>query len=103
MRKYSQIIFKLLNPIFRVPMCSEYISDKKYYLTFYEVERKTQTVNVIPMIVDAALEEKGYGSGSILEGEYFSRTGNWYIALTVTDKDLKDNLKEDEPALKTFG
>ena len=24
MRKYSQIIFKLLNPIFRVPMCSEY-------------------------------------------------------------------------------
>jgi len=26
LRKYSQIIFKLLNPIFRVPMCSEYIT-----------------------------------------------------------------------------
>ena len=25
MRKYSQIIFKLLNSIFRVPICSEYI------------------------------------------------------------------------------
>ncbi len=74
------------------------INQKKYYLTFYEVERNTQTVNLIPMIIDAALDEKGYGS--TLEDFYYSRSGAWYIALTVSDDDFNDNLKEDDPAHK---
>ncbi len=72
------------------------IGNKKYYLTFYEVERNTQTVNLIPMFVDGVLENKGYGS--TLESFHYSRTGAWYIALTVSDDQLNDNLKEDDPA-----
>ena len=68
------------------------IAGEEHFLTFYEVERSTQTVNLIPMIVDAALEEKGYGSGSGLESAYTSRSGTWYLALTVTDSDFKDSL-----------
>jgi len=76
------------------------INQKKYYLTFYEVERNTQTVNLIPMIVDAALENKG--NTAILEDIHYSRVGTWYIALTVTDDKLNDNLKETEPNLKSI-
>ena len=74
------------------------INEKKYYLTFYEVERNTQTVNLIPMIVDAALESKG--NSSMLEDFHYSRSGAWYIALTVSDDDFNDNLKEEDPAHK---
>jgi len=71
------------------------IAEEEHFLTFYEVERNTQTVNLIPMLVDAALEEKGYGSGSGLESAYTSRSGTWYLALTVTDSDYKDSLHPD--------
>lgn len=74
------------------------INGKKYYLTFYEVERNTQTVNLIPMIVDAAFESKG--NSPILEDFHYSRSGAWYIALTVSDEDFNDNLKEDDPDRK---
>ncbi|RDK88188.1 hypothetical protein [Marinirhabdus gelatinilytica] len=66
------------------------IDDKTYYLTFYEVERSTKTVNLLPMAVDAALGEKGVDP--VMENAYESRSGKWYIALTVTDEDLKDAL-----------
>ncbi|MEM7084871.1 MAG: hypothetical protein AAF489_01735 [Bacteroidota bacterium] len=71
------------------------IDGEEHFLTFYEVERSTQTVNLIPMIVDVALEEKGYGSGSTFENAYTSRSGSWYLALTVTDSDYKDSLHPD--------
>lgn len=74
------------------------INQKKYYLTFYEVERNTQTVNLIPMIVEGILEEKGYNAN--LEDFHFSRSGAWYIALTVSDEELNDNLRDDDPQYK---
>jgi len=69
------------------------IENNTYYLTFYEVERNTQTVNLIPIVLDAKLEQNGYSP--ILEDVHVSRSGSWYIALTVTDKNLKDALKPE--------
>lgn len=68
------------------------INDNNYYLTFYEVKRNTETVNLIPMVVDAVLEEKGYTSGSTFESDYTSRSGTWYLALTVNNDALEDCL-----------
>lgn len=69
------------------------IEIETYYLTFYEVERTTKTVNLIPMIIDAGLEENGYSS--VLEDAQESRVGKWFIALTITDDSLKDALKPE--------
>jgi len=66
------------------------IENNTYYLTFYEVERNTQTVNLVPIVVDAKLDQEGYSP--ILEDAHVTRTGNWYIAITVTDEGLKDAL-----------
>lgn len=76
------------------------IGDKKYYLTFYEVERNTKTVNLVPIAVDIVSESKG--NDPIFEDMYTTRTGSWYIALTVSDDDFNDNLKESDPARKTI-
>lgn len=76
------------------------INDKNYYLTFYEVERNTKTVNLVPIVVDTAMDSKG--NDPIFEGNYTSRSGSWYIALTVTDDEFNDNLKETDPAHKAI-
>ena len=67
------------------------IDQANYYLTFYETERSTETVNLVPIIADAALENKG--SDPIFEDVYTSRAGTWYIALTITDNNFGDPLK----------
>jgi len=66
------------------------IAGEEHFLTFYEVERNTQTVNLIPMIVDAALENEGYSP--LLQDAEVTRKGTWYLALTVTDSEYKDSL-----------
>ncbi|WP_432411976.1 hypothetical protein [Rasiella sp. SM2506] len=69
------------------------IDAQTYYLTFYEVERSTKTVNLIPMAIDAGLEEKGLGP--VLESAHETRVGKWFIALTITDEALLDALKPE--------
>ncbi len=71
------------------------INGKDCFLTFYEVNKETKTVNLVPMFIDAALEEKGHSP--LLEGTYITRSGKWYLALTVTDEDLKDCLNPSHP------
>ncbi len=66
------------------------IGEDRYYLTFYEANKETQTINLVPMMVDAALEQEGYGKP--LESAEFSRYGKWYLVLTVTDDNYKDAL-----------
>lgn len=66
------------------------IDNKHYFLSFYERERVTKTINLLPIAVDASLESKGYDP--ILEEAYTSRTGHWYLILIVTDNELKDCL-----------
>lgn len=75
------------------------IEEKPFYLTFYEVERSTKTINLIPIVADAALDNKG--QDAVFEDMYTYRSGTWYIALTVMDGDFKDLLLEDDPSHKT--
>lgn len=76
------------------------INNKKYYLTFYEVERSTKTVNLVPIVADAVMDSKGFDP--VFENDYTYRSGSWYIALTVTDDEFQDNLKEEDPAHATI-
>ena len=67
------------------------IDKQSYYLTFYEVNKETKTINLIPIVTDAALEDNGYSR--MFEDEYTSRIGKWYIDITVTDEELMGCLR----------
>ena len=67
------------------------INDEEVFLSFYEVEIPTKTINLIPIFIDVALNDSGIGP--ILENEEFSRIGHWYLALTVSDVNMKDCLE----------
>ncbi len=71
------------------------INGRNHFLSFYEIERTTQTVNLLPIVVDAALENKT--GTTMFENNYESRSGFWYIALTVSDDALADNLNDEYP------
>jgi len=66
------------------------INENEYFLSFHEVERVTRTINLIPLFIDAGLDSKGYSP--VFEDMHSSRTGNWYIVLTVSDSKLNDCL-----------
>ncbi|CAM4274057.1 hypothetical protein [Gillisia hiemivivida] len=66
------------------------INGYEYFLSFHEVEIQTKTINLVPIMIDAGLESKGISP--LLEEHQFSRTGNWYIVLTVSDSKLNDCL-----------
>ncbi len=71
------------------------INNKLYYLSFFERERTTKTVNLIPLAIDAGLSAKG--NNPVLDGLYTSRNGYWYIIISVRDADLKDCLDPNYP------
>ena len=66
------------------------INDNEYFLSFHEVERVTKTINLIPLFIDAGLDSKGHSP--VFEDMHSSRTGNWYIVLTVSDSKINDCL-----------
>lgn len=74
------------------------INGKTCYLTFYEVNKVTKTVNLVPILVDAALEDKG--RTPVLNNLEVTRSGEWYLALTVTDEHLNDCLSVEHPNFK---
>ena len=71
------------------------INNKTYYLSFFERERITKTINLIPIIVDAKLNQNE--NDAILQDLYTSRNGFWYIIITVTDGEIKDCLNANHP------
>jgi hypothetical protein len=66
------------------------INNKTYYLSFFERERSTATINLIPFAIDAHRSSKG--NNPILEDLHTTRKGFWYIVLMVTDTEIKDCL-----------
>jgi len=54
------------------------INDDEFSFSFYEVERITKTINVVPIFIDIAL---GTEDDPILEDSYSSRKEHWYITL----------------------
>ena len=83
---------KHLNVDSNVPIS---INNETYYLSFFERERTTETINLIPFIIDADRNSKG--KESLLEDFYATRTGFWYLVLTVTDPKFKDCLNPNHP------
>ena len=69
------------------------INETVYYFSFYEVDIPDKTLNILPILVDSALEANN--NESIFEDSYVSRMGNWFLVITVTDKDNKDCLHPD--------
>lgn len=69
------------------------IDENNYFLSFYEREKVTKTINLIPIAVDASLASKG--NDPMLEDAHTSRTGNWYLILIVTDVDMNDCLNPE--------
>ncbi|MCL6460415.1 MAG: hypothetical protein I4O51_00890 [Flavobacterium micromati] len=71
------------------------INNNTYYLSFFEREKSTKTLNLIPIVVD--VKRQSNGNDPLLEDLYTSRSGYWYLVLTVADSDIKDCLKPNYP------
>ncbi|WP_298540664.1 hypothetical protein [uncultured Aquimarina sp.] len=72
------------------------VDNEEYYFSFYEIERTSNTINIAPIIADIALLAAYQTTGTYAFQDFHtSRSGKWYIVLTVNDKDLMDPLKED--------
>ena len=71
------------------------IDNKTFYMSFFERERISKTLNLIPIAVDVVLQSKG--NNPIFEGNYTSRKGFWYIVISVRDKEIKDCLDPSYP------
>lgn len=66
-------------------------------ITFYEIEKETKTVNLIPVLIDSKLKNKDLS----LEKIYSTRlSNNWYIAITVQNKNSSDCLLDSYPNKK---
>lgn len=69
------------------------IDGNNYYMSFYEAEKSTKTVNLIPIIIDGKRERNG--NDPLLEDVYTSRWGTWYILLMITAEDFQDGLNPE--------
>jgi len=50
------------------------INGEALFFSFHEVERTTETINLLPIVTDIILEEKKYPT--MFENMYHSRKGN---------------------------
>ena len=71
------------------------IGDNDYLISFYEIDRDSKIINLLPLVVDMALES--HGQDPIYGGVEVHRTGYWYIALTVNDHNFGDMLEPNNP------
>ncbi len=66
------------------------VDDKNYYVSFYETEKKSRVVNLIPGITNEILNSQNIPIS--LDEPPIVRDGTWYIALVITDETYKDAL-----------
>lgn len=66
------------------------IDNERFYLSFHEREKTSETLNLIPLVIDGILNSEGHDP--IFEEVHTSRSGYWYIILTVEDEELLDVL-----------
>jgi len=71
------------------------VDGKEFLFSFYEVERVTSTINLLPMFIDVALGTND--NDLIFQDLYSSRKGHWYIALTAKDAQMQDCLHPNYP------
>lgn len=86
---YMNTVYELQNidELMDIPIAVE---EKIFLFSFYEVDKGSTTLNLIPVIVDAKLNEEGFDP--MLESLYSTRKGYWYIIVTVFDENGNDAL-----------
>ncbi len=67
------------------------IEDKTYYLSYKEIGIEDQILNMPLILIDAKMEQEGLVK--LFEDDHVSRTGHWYLVLTVYDDNFKNCLK----------
>lgn len=65
------------------------------YLSYYEAERMDEKLNLPLVAIDAKRDSNG--NSRLFEDHYSSRTGHWYIILTVYDDNIKNCLRDQHP------
>ncbi len=71
------------------------LNGETLYLTYYEIERMDETLNLPLVFIDATLEQKA--NTTLFDNNYTSRKGHWYIRLTVYDEDIRNCLLDNHP------
>lgn len=66
------------------------IDNTNYYISFYETEKKSRVVNLLPAITNEVLNNKNIPIQ--LDEPPITREGTWYIVLTITDANFTDAL-----------
>jgi len=69
------------------------IDGTNYFLSFYEVEISTKTINLIPLAMDGILSQAA-DMDPVFDELHTSRIGNWYIAMEVFNDQEQDCLSE---------
>lgn len=69
------------------------IDGANYFLSFYEVEIPTKTINLIPLALDGILNQAAE-MDPVFDELHTSRVGNWYIAIEVFSDREQDCLGE---------
>jgi hypothetical protein len=67
------------------------IENEIFFMSFYEVEIPTKTINFIPIFLDGILMSNNQDPW--FQDLEFSRNGHWYLAITVSDSNKTDCLK----------
>jgi hypothetical protein len=66
------------------------IYNTDYYISFYETEKKSRIVNLLPAVANEIMSKKNIGIE--LDEPPIVREGTWYIALIITDTAFNDGL-----------
>lgn len=86
---YIKIVYQLNN--FSVNQDVQFVVNNELFsFSFREAEKTTNFVNLLPVAIDLTLKREGFTP--ILEPAYQSRTGHWYIIMTVFDDQGNDAL-----------
>ena len=76
------------------------IDGKDYFLSYEEAERTDKSLNLPLVLIDAKRESNG--NTPLFEDNYTSRTGHWYIIITVFDENNENCLLEKHPQHKNI-
>lgn len=66
------------------------LDNTDYYITFYETEKKSRMINLLPAIANEVMSDKNIPIE--LDESPIVREGTWYIVLTITDAEFTDAL-----------
>jgi len=66
------------------------VDNHNYYISFYETEKKSRVVNLIPAIANEIMDRKNVPIS--IDEPPIVRGGTWYIALMISDEQFNDAL-----------